>query len=89
MCFSIIVPRFGYTGSCCWACLGNGWGMRHLAASTGAALVDALALANVDGGLVVDSCVAHALLDLASHGQECLLDVGGVLGRGLEEGDAD
>lgn len=31
---------------------------------------------------------AHALLDLAGHGKEGLLDVGGVLGRGLEEGNA-
>ena len=67
----------------------GGRGMRHLAASAGAALVDALALADVDCGLVVDGCVAHALLDLASHGQECLLDIGGVLGRGFEEGNAD
>jgi len=41
------------------------------------------------GGLVVDGRVAHALLDLAGHGQEGLLDVAGVLGRGLEEGDAE
>lgn len=31
---------------------------------------------------------AHALLDLAGHGKESLLDIAGVLGRGLEEGDA-
>ena len=31
---------------------------------------------------------AHALLDLARHRQEGLLDVARVLGRGLEEGDA-
>lgn len=53
---------------------------RHLAASTGAALVDTLALTDVDGRLVVDGRVTHALLDLASHGQECLFNVGGVLG---------
>jgi hypothetical protein len=37
---------------------------------------------------VVRCCAAHALLDLAGHGQEGLLDVAGVLGRRLEEGDA-
>ena len=37
---------------------------------------------------VVRCCAAHALLDLAGHGEESLLDVAGVLGRGLEEGDA-
>lgn len=31
---------------------------------------------------------AHALLDLAGHGKESLLDIAGVLGGGLEEGDA-
>ena len=62
---------------------------RHLAASAGAALVDTLALADIDRGLVVDSGVAHAFLDLASHGQESLLDVGRILGRSLEEWDAE
>lgn len=37
--------------------------------------------------VVARSRGAHALLDLASHGQESLLDVAGVLGGGLEEGD--
>lgn len=32
---------------------------------------------------------AHALLDLAGHRQEGLLDVASVLGRCLEEGDAE
>jgi hypothetical protein len=41
------------------------------------------------GGLVVDGGVAHALLDLAGHGEEGLLDVAGVLGGGLEEGDSE
>lgn len=40
------------------------------------------------GFRVVGSRGAHALLDLASHGQESLLNVAGVLGGGLEEGDA-
>jgi hypothetical protein len=42
----------------------------------------------LDGGLVVDGCVAHALLDLAGHGKESLLNVVGVLGRGLKEWDS-
>ncbi len=37
---------------------------------------------------VVRRRAAHALLDLARHGKESLLDVAGVLGRGLEEGDS-
>lgn len=40
------------------------------------------------GFRVVGSRGAHALLDLASHGQESLFNVAGVLGGGLEEGDA-
>lgn len=40
-------------------------------------------------GFVVRCGSTHALLDLAGHGQESLLDVGGVLGGGLEEGDAE
>ena len=44
---------------------------------------------DVDVGfrVVGGDAAAHALLDLASHGQEGLLDVAGVLGRRLEEGD--
>lgn len=64
------------------------WGI-CLTAAASATLVDALALANVHGGLVVDSGVAHAFLDLAGHGQESLLDIGCVLGRCLEEWDAE
>ena len=46
---------------------------------------------DVDVGLRVvgGNAAAHALLDLAGHGQEGLLDVAGVLGRRLEEGDAE
>ena len=62
---------------------------RNLAAATRAARLHALPLADLHGGLVVDSCVAHALLDLAGHGQEGLLDVAGILGGSLEEGDAE
>lgn len=45
-------------------------------------------MSNLYRGLVVGRRRTHALLDLASHGQESLLDVAGVLGRGLEEWDA-
>lgn len=48
-----------------------------------------MALADLDGRLVVDRCVTHALLDLACHGEEGLLDVARVLGRGFEEWDAE
>jgi hypothetical protein len=72
------------------ACFAGGWdGRERLAAAAGAAGLHALALADLHGGLVVDGGVAHALLDLAGHGQEGLLDVAGVLGGGLEEGDAE
>jgi hypothetical protein len=59
----------------CW------WERERLAAAAGAAGLHALALADLHGGLVVDGGVAH--------GQEGLLDIAGVLGRGLEEGDAE
>ena len=36
-----------------------------------------MTLADLDGGLVVDGGVAHALFDLAGHGKEGLLDVAG------------
>ena len=60
----------------------------HLAAPAATAGLHALALADLDCGLVVDGGVAHALLDLAGHGEEGLLDVARVLGRRFEEGDA-
>ena len=60
-----------------------------LTAATSAAALHALALADLHSGLVVDGGVAHALLDLAGHGEESLLDVAGVLGGGLEEGDSE
>ena len=46
-------------------------------------------MTDLDGGFVVDSRGSHALLDLPSHSQESLLDVAGVLCRGLQEWDAD
>lgn len=60
-----------------------------LAAPTSTARLHTLTLSDLHRRLVVDGRVAHALLDLACHGQEGLLDVAGVLGGGLEEGDAE
>lgn len=48
-----------------------------------------MALADLYGWLVVDSGGSHALLDLTCHGQEGLLDVGGVLCGSLQEGDTE
>lgn len=63
--------------------------MSSLAAAVAGAGGDAVALADLYAGLgVVGGGSTHALLDLPSHGQESLLDIAGVLGRGLEEGDA-
>ena len=46
-------------------------------------------MADLDTGLgVVCRRGAHALLDLAGHGQEGLFDVAGILGGRLEEWDA-
>jgi len=39
--------------------------------------------------VVGGDAAAHSLLDLTSHCQESLLDVAGVLGRGLQEGDSE
>jgi hypothetical protein len=52
---------------------------------------DALTGSDVDVGfrVVSSDAAAHALLNLAGHGQEGLLDVASVLGRSLEEGDAE
>lgn len=60
----------------------------RLAAAACGSRLDALTLTNLHGGLVVDSGRSHALLDLSGHRQECLLDVGCVLGGGLEEGNS-
>lgn len=51
--------------------------------------LDALALANLDGRLVVDGRGTHSLLDLSGHGQESLLDVGSALGGSLEERNSE
>ena len=50
-----------------------------LAAASARSALHALALADGHRRLVVDGRGAHALLDLAGHGQEGLLDVGGAL----------
>lgn len=62
-----------------------------LAAAAGLVGGDALAGSDVDVGfrVVSSDAAAHALLDLAGHGQEGLLNVASVLGRGLKEGDAE
>lgn len=64
------------------------WGTSRLAATAGGARLDSLALANLDRGLVVDCSGTHPFLDLSGHGQECLFDVGGTLGGGLQERNA-
>lgn len=51
----------------------------HLAAAACRSGLDTLALADLHGGLVVDSGSPHALLDLSCHRQESLFDVRGVL----------
>lgn len=64
-------------------------GRPRLAAAAAAGVRHVLAGADLHAALlVVGGRGAHALLDLAGHGQERLLDVAGVLGRGLEEGNA-
>jgi hypothetical protein len=48
----------------------------------------ALSATDLYRGLVVCGRCAHPLFDLAGHGQEGLLNIAGVLGRGLKEWDA-
>jgi len=60
----------------------------RLATAARGSRLHALALADLDGRLVVDGRGSHTLFDLSGHGQESLLDIGRVLGRGFEEGDA-
>lgn len=66
------------------------WGTDALAAAAGRVVGDAVTGGNIDAGfrVVGSDGAAHALLDLAGHGKESLLDVAGVLGGGLEEGNA-
>lgn len=64
--------------------------MRRSAARAAGGRAHTLAGADLNAGFrVARRRSAHALLDLAGHGEEGLFDVAGVLGRGLEEGDAE
>jgi hypothetical protein len=60
----------------------------RLAAAATRSGLHALSCADLYRGLVVSGRRAHPLLDLAGHGEEGLLDVASVLGRGLQEWDA-
>lgn len=76
------------------AVISRGWGivvrLCSLAAAATRGVGDAVARADLNTRLGVGSGLrAHALLDLSRHGQESLLNVGSVLGRGLKEGDAE
>jgi hypothetical protein len=63
--------------------------LTHLTAAVVGRRANALALTDLHAGLgVVGCCGAHTLLDLAGHGQESLLDIAGVLGGSLEEGNS-
>ena len=50
--------------------------------------MNALTLADLHGGLVVDGSSSHTLFDLSGHSQECLFDVGGALGGCFQEWDS-
>jgi hypothetical protein len=63
--------------------------MLRLAATATGSVLHALTLTNRNGRLGVGGGGAHALLDLAGHGQEGLLDVGSALCGGLEEWNAE
>jgi hypothetical protein len=71
--------------------LGEGIMKKHSSLATTAVrrAGDVVTRANLNTRLRVRcSLRALALLDLSGHGQECLLDIRGVLSRGLKEGDA-
>jgi hypothetical protein len=59
-----------------------------LAAATARSALHALTLPDRNCWLRVGGCGSHALLDLAGHGKESLLNVCGALCGGLEEWDA-
>jgi len=85
---TINLPRAASWKDACFAALSS----RHsnqLAAAVAGSRRDTCALCNVDLLLVLRGGASHPLLDLARHGQVGLLDVGCVLGRCLEEGDAE
>jgi hypothetical protein len=65
--------------------------VKRLAAATGLVVGDALAGGDVDVcfRVVGGDAAAHALLNLARHRQEGLLDVARVLGRCLKEGNSE
>ena len=60
-----------------------------LTAATSRSGLHTLTLANLHCRFVVDSSGTHAFLDLPSHGEESLFDVGSVLCRCLEEWNAN
>ena len=60
----------------------------RLAAAASRSRLHALSATNLYRRLVVCGCRAHPLFDLAGHGQEGLLNIAGVLGRGFKEWDA-
>lgn len=60
----------------------------NLAASACRTRLDALALADLHSGLVVDGGGPHALLDLSCHRQESLFDIRGIFGGSLKERDS-
>jgi hypothetical protein len=60
-----------------------------LAAATTRSALHALSLSDWNCWLGVGGCGSHALLDLAGHGQESLLYIGGTLCGGLEERNAE
>jgi hypothetical protein len=65
------------------------WPHSALAAASAGSTLHALSCADRNCWLGVGGCGSHALLDLAGHGQESLLDVGGALCGRLEEGNAE
>lgn len=60
-----------------------------LTASACGTRLNALSLPNLYCRFVIDSRGAHTFFDLSGHSQEGLLNVRGILGRGLEERDAE
>lgn len=63
--------------------------MTRLAAAPSGAGLNSLALTDLYRRLVVGSGSSHPFLNLSGHGEEGLLNVRGILGRCLEEGDSE
>jgi len=59
-----------------------------LAASAGRSLINTLTCSHLYRRLVICCCCTHSFFNLAGHGKESLLNVTGVLRRGLEEWNA-